>query len=44
MVKWLTVLMLGEGRTDIVYPPPSTKVVGLVPCRQINAVEVVNYP
>jgi hypothetical protein len=36
--------MLNKGRTDSVYLPPSTKVVSLVPCRQINAIEVVNYP
>jgi hypothetical protein len=36
--------MLGKGRIDTVYPPPSTKVVSLVPCGQINAIEVVNYP
>jgi hypothetical protein len=28
--------MLSKGRTDIVYPPPSTKV-SLVPYKQINA-------
>jgi len=44
LVKWLAVLMLSKGRTDIVYPPPSTKVVSLVPCGQINAIKVINYP
>jgi len=36
--------MLGKGRTDIVYPPPLTEVVNLIPCGQINAIEVVDYP
>ena len=44
MVKRLTVLMLSKGRTDTVYPPPSTEVVDLIPCGQINATEVVDYP
>jgi hypothetical protein len=36
--------MLSKGRTDSVYPLPSTEVVSLVPCGQINAAKVVNYP
>jgi len=30
--------MLSKGRTDTMYPPPSTKV-SLVPYKQINAIE-----
>ena len=44
MVKRLTVLMLGKGRTDTVYLPPLTEVVDLIPYGQINAIEVVDYP
>jgi hypothetical protein len=37
-------LMLGKGQTDMVYPPLSTEVVNLVPCKQINAVEDAKLP
>jgi len=36
--------MLSKRRTNTVYPPLSTKVVDLIPCGQINAIEVVDYP
>jgi len=37
-------LMLGKGQTNIVYPPPSTKVVNLVPYKQINAIKDAELP